>query len=157
MSCGNNKYLIEKYGDIHLHTGGYPLPVNEAEMQECSGSCYYGSSWPQEEALANSIDNPNPKQIVAINNSPDPNKRYATIPSEPADIGVGCMNLNCMCPNCHGDCKCPKSNPTVDQKLMFNKEIAEHFSVGGYQLEDQTCMYLLIGLILFLAWFYLKR
>jgi hypothetical protein len=150
-------HLIEKYGDPHLHTGVSPLPVNEAEYQQCPGSCYYGCEWPEQKALADSIDNPNPPQIVAINNNPDPKKRYAVIPSEPADIGVGCMNLNCMCANCHGDCKCPKTCPSTDQKLMFDKEVAEHFSVGGFALMDNTVLYLLVGLALFALWYYFTK
>lgn len=155
MSLNNS--TIENYGDVHLHTGDSPLPANEAIMQGCAGSCYFGSAWPEQKALADSIDNPVPKQIVAINNNPDPRKRYEVIPSEPADVGVGCMNLNCMCANCHGDCKCPKTLPTIDDKLMYNQEVAEHFTVAGFHLQDQTLMYLLVGLVLFLLWFYLTR
>ena len=155
----NNRRIIEKYGDVHLHTGVSPLPANEAEMQGCPGACYYGSAWPEQKALADSIDNPSPHQIVAINNNPDPKKRYAVIPSEQVEVGVGCMNLNCMAPNCHGEAKCAKNcnTPTNDQMLMFDKEVAEHFSVGGYQLEDQTLTYLFVGLVLFMLWYYLTK
>ena len=134
--CGKKKNIIEKYGDVHLHTGPFPLPVNEASAQECSGACYYGKMWPEQKALADSIDRPKPKQLVAINNNPSPCKRYAYIPRQGGDIGVGCMNTRCMCPNCHGDCKCPSLAPgtSPDERLMFNKEVAEPFEIMGVDI-----------------------
>lgn len=157
MSCGcDNKNLIEKYGDPHLHTGVNPLPVNEAEMHQCPGSCYYGDQWPSQEVLANSINSP---QLVAINNSPDPKKRYGIAGGvlNTHDVGVGCMNLGCMCQNCQGDCKCPKKSIDYDQVLMYDKEVVEPFGFGSFQLEDQTFMYLVMALILFAAWYFLTK
>ena len=163
MPCCGNKDLVEKYGDIHLHTGPFPLPVNEASAQECSGACYYGNQWPEQEALANSIDHPQPPRLQAINNNPDPSKRYALVPSSDpdAEIGVGCMNTRCMCPNCHGDCKCPSLCPSnnPDKQLMYNREVEEPFTVLGvnFVMEDHTTTYLLLGLIIFVLWYYFTR
>ena len=42
---------------------------------------------------------------LAISNNSDPNKRYQTYGGV---TGTGCMNLDCVCPNCLGDCKCGK-------------------------------------------------
>ena len=182
MSCGGNNDIVEQYGDIHLHTGPYPIPVNEASAQECSGSCYYGESWPEQEALANAINNPQPQRLQAINNNPDPSKRYALVPAGNVggEIGVGCMNTRCMFPNCHGSCNCESSGNSVDEELMFDKEVREPFDVFGvnvplprfmkrkeqfkvpftqYEVEmgEKSIAMILTGLILFLAWYYMNR
>lgn len=184
MSCGNQQ-LVENYGDPHLHFGGNPMAVNEAAMHGCSGECYYGDRWPAKEAIAQSIDAGLPLQEVtgkdapgscgcpphrifhqdgqpiAQNNSSDPNKRYAS-PEDLSgnfEVGVGCSNLRCMCPNCHGDCKCP-STCSGDNDPMRKHEVVEPF-VGGlsniFQLQDETLMYLLVGLALFLAWYFMTK
>ena len=171
MSCGNrNPNIIERYGDVHLHTGPYPIPVNEAAEQDCSGSCYYGESWPEQEALANSINQPEPPRLVAINNNPDPSKRYAMIPSENlgGEIGVGCMNTRCMCPNCHGSCNCPSVEPNIDEQLMYNKEVIEPFGFSreqfrvpftsyDFSMEEKTFALIITGIILFMAWYFMSQ
>ncbi len=184
MSC-KNKNLVENYGDPHLHHGDSPIAVNEAAMHDCPGSCYFGDTWPAQEAIANSIESgrslyadygkgkdhcgcgsghqfQKPGQPVAVTHNSDPNVRYQMPEDASAnyEIGVGCSNLRCMCPNCHGDCKCPKFCPNVDQQLLKNKEVIEPFHgslANMFKLQDQTTMYLLVGLILFLAWYFLTK
>lgn len=186
MSCGRNQNIIENYGDVHLHTGPYPIPVNEAERQNCDGACYYGESrWPQQEALANSINQPQPAKLVAINHSPDPAKRYALVPAENVggEIGVGCMNTRCMCSNCHGSCNCSSVEPNIEEQLMYNKEIKEPFEIFGLNIpmpklpvfarrreqftvpftryeiamEEKSIAMIITGIILFLAWYYMNK
>ena len=145
MSCGcGNKKLIEKYGDIHLHTGPYPI------MDDPHG-CPNPDHTIQEQ----------PQRLEAISNSPDPSKRYAMVPSENVggEIGVGCMNTRCMCQNCHGSCNCPAIYPSIDDRLMFNKEIMEPFTVPviNYNFDEQAMGIFMTGLILFLVWYYMSR
>ena len=85
-----------------------------------------------------------------------------------------------MCPNCHGSCNCESSGNSVDEELMFDKEVREPFDVFGvnvplprflkrkeqfkvpftqYEVEmgEKSIAMILTGLILFLAWYYMNR
>lgn len=162
MSCGKRE-LIENYGDPHLHHGASPFAPHEAAAQECPGACYFGDQWPQVQRQVAALDDSNTLQVV--NQSNDPSKRYGYSSSGDAtkyEIGTGCMNTRCMCPNCHGDCKCPK-NPDYSQlepNLFETQKVIEPFGARlevGFKLEEGTIFYLLAALLLFLAWYMLDK
>jgi hypothetical protein len=157
MSC--SKDLIETYGDPHLHTGDSPIPLHEAEMHDCPGSCYFGDQWEQVQRSVESLN----QGPMARNHSPDPNVRYGPqVDVSQYEVGTGCMNTRCVAPNCHGSVLCPKK-PDYDQlepNLFPKQKVIEPFGASvqfGFKLEDGTLNYLLLALAALALWYFLSR
>lgn len=117
---------VENYGPVHLHPNEYPIHENEQAMHKCKLGMYpcddFASNTPDWQSCTH-------QGPFAMSHATNPSKRYGH-PSDMAsnnEAGTGCMNLSCMCKNCHGDCKCGAAAPfmgvpfvgTIDwQQLM---------------------------------------
>lgn len=107
--------MIENYGAVYLHPDEYPEPEDLSERHGCADGMYPCDRFP--ESANDMVSNCPVKGPLAMNNSPDPEKRYGNPCNahEGAVVGTGCMNLDCMCPNCHGDCKCGAGSNKSEQ------------------------------------------
>lgn len=146
-----SRKFIETYGDPHLHSGYYPIAENEKEMHRCEEGMYC-DNFPAD-YRSGPIDNCPSDKPVVVSVSMDPRIRYKSADDNGNyQVGVGCMNLNCMCKNCHGDCKC--GNCQAPQQALV-----ENFGLGcGCTVDNATMTYLVLGLGLFAFWFfYLKK
>lgn len=103
----NTQDTIENYGPVHLHPNEYPIPQDERGLHKCHTGMYPCDQFPEGYHMPMTSECP-PNGPVVMRHSSDPAVRYG-FPGDAAsnnEVGTGCMNLNCMCPNCHGDCKC---------------------------------------------------
>jgi hypothetical protein len=141
--------FIETYGDSHLHSGFYPIAENEKEMHRCDEGMY-NDDFPEDYRVGPVSQHEGP---IILNNSSDPLVRYGRPEDEARnyEVGTGCMNLNCMAPNCHGQIRCPHCGNSKVGK--------EGFGIGcGCSVNNDTLFYLGVALALFVLWyFYLRK
>jgi hypothetical protein len=104
--CDCNKQ-IEHYGNIHLNPNEYPIPQDERGIHKCETGMYPCDHFPDEFHMPVTPECPI-QGPISRNHATDPKKRYKYFDQQTHNVGAGCMNLNCMCPNCNGDCKCAK-------------------------------------------------
>lgn len=141
--------FIETYGDPHLHSGFYPIAKNEKEMHRCDEGMYC-DNFPDDYRVG-PIQTPHEGPVV-IRHSSNPAVRYGYADDQSGknyEVGTGCMNLDCMAPNCHGQIRCPHCKA----------DLKEGFGIGcGCSLSDGTLFYLVLALALFALWyFYLRK
>ena len=101
-------HQVEHYGPVHLHPNVYPIHANEQELHMCGTGMYPCDDFPGNFVAGEGLSGQSctPRGPQAINNSTNPAERYGHPGASTGNVGVGCMNLNCMAPNCHGTVNC---------------------------------------------------
>jgi hypothetical protein len=108
--CNNNNSTggsVEHYGNIHLNPNEYPIPQDERGIHKCGTGMYPCDHFPEGYHMPVTPECPT-KGPISRSHATDPAQRYKFYDQQTHNVGTGCMNLDCMCPNCNGDCKCLK-------------------------------------------------
>jgi hypothetical protein len=115
--CNKNNEQIEHYGNTHLNPNEYPIPQDERGIHKCETGMYPCDHFPDDFHIPPTCPINTP---ISRSHSTDPNKRYKHIDQNTHNVGTGCMNLDCMCPNCNGDCSCAKGSTAVIAGTKYN-------------------------------------
>jgi hypothetical protein len=98
---------MEHYGNIHLNPNEYPIPQDERGIHKCDTGMYPCDQFPDGYKMPVTPECPI-KGPISRSHATNPDERYKFFDQKTHNVGAGCMNLDCMCPNCNGDCKCLK-------------------------------------------------
>jgi hypothetical protein len=113
--------MREHYGPVHYNPGEYPIPQDERGIHKCDTGMYPCDQFDADfhMPVENRCQVAGP---LAMSHRPDPALRYQ-IPVDASSkteiAGTGCMNLNCTCPNCQGDCKCGTNQIKTGGNVML--------------------------------------
>ena len=99
----SNKDLIEKYGNPRLVWGYYPLSADYN-----SGGCV-GGCGPAPPASPINVARAEASKMAMEQRGGNNAFKFQQHPGYTQhEVGTGCYNPNCYCPNCNGDCLCSK-------------------------------------------------
>ena len=102
MSCGCNSNKKEQYGQVRLDWGSAPMDESH-DMGGCPATGIPEGPTPEEVARVSHY-----KKNMEQRGGNNPYE-FENCPSRLRyEVGTGCMNPQCMCHNCQGDCKCNK-------------------------------------------------
>jgi len=124
------------YTPVRNTPGEYPIPQDERGIHKCESGMYpcdqFDADFQMPVENRCQVEGP-----LAMSHRSDPALRYKQPPGANEVVGTGCMNPDCMCPNCQGDCRCGA---------------AKDFALGG-----NVMLYILAALLLYIVYRYISK
>jgi len=140
--------VIEKYGPYRIGYGNYPVD----ERYDVGGDCE-GCGVPPFAAQASQEMQERGayyKHRMEQRGGNNPIYDISTSDYQHYNIGVGCSNPACNCPNCHYDCKCDS-----DGNLLVPNGAPAAMTMGGGAPQGMSLLHW--ALIAFVAYYLFKR